>query len=75
MHRGAGSLMNWNFWKRFEYRACFRLARARLCLDCDVIFEAEQCPVCGARSFVPVTRWIPPLPARQEWEQGRTQSV
>jgi hypothetical protein len=36
------------------------LKRARLCLDCEMIFDAPQCPACTSRSFVPITRWIRP---------------
>ncbi len=36
------------------------LKRARLCLDCEMIFDAPQCPACASESFVPVTRWIRP---------------
>ena len=42
----------------------------RLCLSCEVIFEAEVCPLCGGESFVPVTKWIEPLqPAAQSVEE------
>lgn len=37
------------------------LRRARLCLDCEMIFDAPQCPACTSESFVPVTRWIRPM--------------
>ena len=36
------------------------LRRARLCLDCEMIFEGPRCPACTSESFVPVTRWIRP---------------
>ena len=67
--------MPWNFWKQPDDRACFRLVRARLCLECDVIFEAKECPVCGSRSFIPLTRWIPPLPARRKHKQVGSQRL
>ena len=38
------------------------LRRARLCLDCEMIFDAPQCPACASSSFIPVTRWIRPSP-------------
>ena len=41
------------------------LRRARLCLDCEVIFEGPQCPACTSQSFVPVTRWIRPTEQRE----------
>lgn len=37
------------------------LRRARLCLDCEVIFQGVQCPACSSASFVPLTRWIRPI--------------
>ncbi|HYM12273.1 MAG TPA: hypothetical protein VEU62_16175 [Bryobacterales bacterium] len=40
------------------------LRRARLCLDCEMIFDAPQCPACTSESFVPVTRWIRPTERR-----------
>ncbi len=36
------------------------LRRARLCLDCEMIFEGPRCPACTSESFVPITRWIRP---------------
>src|SRR6476619_6138667 len=32
---------------------------ARLCLDCQEIHAAADCPVCTSASFVPLSRWIP----------------
>ena len=40
---------------RYPY---IELKRARLCLDCEMIFEGPACPACTSGSFVPVTRWI-----------------
>jgi len=36
------------------------LQRARLCLDCEMIFDGPQCPACTSETFVPITRWIRP---------------
>ncbi len=36
------------------------LRRARLCLDCEMVFEGPRCPACASESFVPLTRWIRP---------------
>ncbi len=44
------------------------LRRARLCLDCEMIFEGAACPACTSESYVPVTRWIRPT-VRQGPEQ------
>ena len=50
---------------RYPY---IELKRARLCLDCEMIFEGPACPACTSGSFVPVTRWIRPT-VRQESER------
>lgn len=36
------------------------LRRAKLCLDCEVIFDGPRCPACTSETFVPVKRWIRP---------------
>lgn len=36
-----------------------QLRTARLCLDCEEIHDAPQCPVCASESFASVTRWVP----------------
>jgi len=36
------------------------LQNARLCLDCDTIFEEAQCPSCSSESYFPVSRWVRP---------------
>jgi hypothetical protein len=35
------------------------LRTCRLCLDCEEIHDAQQCPSCASESFVYLTRWIP----------------
>lgn len=62
--------MRWGYYyKTSARRTCFRLLDARLCLSCEVIFEAEVCPLCGGEWFVPVSKWIEPLqPAAQPGE-------
>jgi hypothetical protein len=42
-----------------------QLRNARLCLDCEEIHDAQQCPVCASESFTFVTRWVP-APERRE---------
>lgn len=32
---------------------------ARLCLDCEEVHAAQQCPVCASESFAFLSRWIP----------------
>lgn len=36
-----------------------QLRNARLCLDCEEIHDAQQCPACASESFAFVTRWVP----------------
>jgi len=38
------------------------LRMARLCLDCEEIFEVNaRCPKCGSGFWHPIMRWIRPL--------------
>jgi len=47
---------------------------SRLCLDCEEIHDAQQCPACASESFAYLTRWVPvavrgeelPPPARPD---------
>ena len=32
---------------------------ARLCLDCEEVHDAQQCPVCASETFAAMTRWVP----------------
>jgi hypothetical protein len=36
-----------------------QLRTARLCLDCEEIHEAQECPICLSEAFVYLTRWVP----------------
>ncbi len=36
------------------------LQKARLCMDCDAIFEEVRCPRCSSESFFPLSRWVRP---------------
>jgi len=36
------------------------LENARLCLDCDTVFEEPRCPSCSSESFFPLSRWVRP---------------
>jgi hypothetical protein len=36
-----------------------QLQSARLCLDCDEVHDAQQCPSCASESFAFLTRWVP----------------
>lgn len=41
------------------------LRTARLCLDCEEVHDAPQCPVCGSETFTFITRWVPPAEGRR----------
>jgi hypothetical protein len=36
-----------------------QLRDARLCLDCEEVHEAQQCPVCASETFAFIMRWVP----------------
>jgi hypothetical protein len=36
-----------------------QLRVARVCLDCEEVHEAQQCPVCASETFAFLTRWVP----------------
>ena len=42
-----------------------QLRTARLCLDCEEVHDAHQCPVCASETFTFMTRWVP-APERRE---------
>lgn len=42
-----------------------QLRNARLCLDCEEVHDAQQCPVCASETFTFMTRWVP-APERRE---------
>src|SRR6185503_18315270 len=35
-----------------------QLRNARLCLDCEEVHDAQQCPLCTSEAYVPLTRWV-----------------
>ena len=36
-----------------------QLRVARLCLDCEELHDAQQCPVCASETFAYLTKWVP----------------
>jgi hypothetical protein len=36
-----------------------QLRVARLCLDCEEVHDAQQCPVCASETFAYMSRWVP----------------
>ena len=51
-----------------------QLRTARLCLDCDNVHEAQQCPVCASETFAYMTRWVP-APERRRVARAATPSA
>jgi hypothetical protein len=47
-----------------------QLRSARLCLDCDEVHDAQQCPQCASETFAFITRWVP-VPDRPDRPQPR----
>jgi hypothetical protein len=41
-----------------------QLRVARLCLDCEEVHDAQQCPICASESFAYLVRWVP-VPERR----------
>lgn len=42
-----------------------QLRTARLCLDCEEVHEAQQCPICASETFTFITRWVPAAERRR----------
>lgn len=36
-----------------------QLRTARVCLDCEEVHDAQQCPTCASETFAYLTRWVP----------------
>ena len=36
------------------------LQNARLCLDCDTVFDEPRCPRCSSESYFQLSRWVRP---------------
>lgn len=51
-----------------------QLRSARLCLDCDEVHDAQQCPQCASETFAFITRWVP-VPDRSDRPQTRTRAT
>jgi hypothetical protein len=45
--------------ERARYTGTMQLRNARLCLDCEEVHDAQQCPMCASESFAFITRWVP----------------
>jgi hypothetical protein len=42
-----------------------QLRVARLCLNCEEVHDAQQCPVCASETFAYLTRWVAAPERRQ----------
>ena len=49
------------------------LESARLCLDCDTVFDEPRCPSCSSESFFPLSRWV--RPSRESVEGAPSRPV
>ena len=41
------------------------LQNARLCMDCDTVFDEPRCPRCSSESYFPLSRWVRPAVASE----------
>ena len=48
------------------------LQNARLCLDCDTVFEEAKCPRCSSESYFPLSRWVRPAMASDTVTRSKT---
>jgi hypothetical protein len=48
------------------------LQNARLCMDCDTIFDEPRCPSCDSESYFPVSRWVRPAIATEKTTVRKT---
>ena len=48
------------------------LLNARLCMDCDTIFEESRCPSCDSESYFPVSKWVHPAVASEKVKVRKT---
>jgi hypothetical protein len=57
-----------------------QLRFARVCLDCEEVHDAQQCPVCASETFAFLTRWVPvdeqrrprPVPPQQSGDAAES---
>jgi hypothetical protein len=60
-------MREWSFgsFESFGYTGSMQLRTARVCLDCEEVHDAQQCPICASESFAYLTRWVPAPERRQ----------
>jgi hypothetical protein len=49
-----------------------QLRTARVCLDCEEVHDAQQCPTCASETFAFLTRWVLSLSVRQRAASSRS---
>ena len=49
-----------------------QLRMARVCLDCEEVHDAQQCPVCASETFAFLTKWVP-VPERRAQPRPATE--
>ena len=57
--------------RALRYTDRMQLHVARLCLDCNEVHDAQDCPRCGSEAFAYLSRWVP---APERRLQTRTSS-
>ena len=43
-----------------------QLRTARLCLNCEEVHDANECPVCNSETFAYISRWVPSPESRPQ---------
>jgi hypothetical protein len=51
------------------------LEKARLCLDCDTVFEEARCPSCSGETYFPLSRWVRPAMVSAEVPRKTSKKV
>ena len=52
-----------------------KLREARLCLDCDEVYQEGVCPGCGSETFAYLSRWVPAPEGNRAPPPGTSEQV